>query len=315
VVILVPGAPARSLSPSAARRLLQVIAKEAFDARRADSSDLRRWTCWPLSHRRLRHGLRTGRQQHCGPSGLKLAIRPFRGNAQPGSLVLARGSAPSRRHVRSLPQSRRRRGTSRRRAAGENLQLTSMATKRRTSTTALNEPACWSWEVDDRSLQEAARYSDPNWSSDPRARVRACELVLADWQRWRCAICARTPFARGPNAAARRARQLVIDHDHVSGLIRGILCAGCNHAEGRSSTKAPRYVGYRNRPPAAILGMQVPYFSTFQSSTSRDLVERFRRINEQVTRSRAALDSQTIAIVDELLNIAGMSLGVLREPR
>jgi hypothetical protein len=35
-------------------------------------------------HRRLRHGLRIGRPQHCGPSGLKLAVRPFRGTRSPG---------------------------------------------------------------------------------------------------------------------------------------------------------------------------------------------------------------------------------------
>lgn len=59
-------------------------------------------------------------------------------------------------------------------------------------------------------------------------------------------------------------RALYLDHDHVSGLIRGLLCWGCNAAEGRSATRAYRYLAYRERNPAVILGFAVPYFSTFQ---------------------------------------------------
>jgi hypothetical protein len=138
-------------------------------------------------------------------------------------------------------------------------------------------------------------------------------MVLIEWQKWRCAICGRGPFARGRNARLRYARQLVIDHDHSNGLIRGLLCTGCNHAEGRATTKAARYVGYRQRPPTAILGMTVPYVSSFQPKISKEAaVERFRQISDELAVQRHLLTRETQLLVDELLNIAGRSLGLLQ---
>jgi hypothetical protein len=140
-----------------------------------------------------------------------------------------------------------------------------MTASRRKPATEVDVPACWSWKVDELSASKAIWYSSPSWSSDPKARFQACKMVLEDWQESRCAICARSPRAMGPNARRRYVRQLLVDHDHSTGLIRGLLCAGCNNAEGRASTKAARYVGYRERPPAFILKMSVPYFSSFQN--------------------------------------------------
>jgi DNA-directed RNA polymerase subunit RPC12/RpoP len=36
-----------------------------------------------------------------------------------------------------------------------------------------------------------------------------------------CAICSKTPDAEG--------QRLAVDHDHKTGIIRGILCRYCNH--------------------------------------------------------------------------------------
>jgi hypothetical protein len=73
--------------------------------------------------------------------------------------------------------------------------------------------------------------------------------AIIAWQEGRCAIC---------GAAAL---DLVTDHDHTTALIRGRLCQGCNNNEARSDE--PRYVAYRARPPAAILGVQEVYWSVF----------------------------------------------------
>ncbi|MQY10554.1 hypothetical protein SRB5_06650 [Streptomyces sp. RB5] len=79
------------------------------------------------------------------------------------------------------------------------------------------------------------------------ARGRAPLAVMRGWQDGRCAICG----LRG---------ELVVDHHHVSGLIRGLLCGACNTAEGRRTSLYDQpYGAYRERPPALILGVTEAY--------------------------------------------------------
>lgn len=49
------------------------------------------------------------------------------------------------------------------------------------------------------------------------------EYVLED-QGGKCAICGRPPKPGG--------RRLNIDHDHITGAVRGLLCASCNRMLG-----------------------------------------------------------------------------------
>ena len=44
-------------------------------------------------------------------------------------------------------------------------------------------------------------------------------------QHGRCAICGRIPTGRPPNG-----HLLQVDHDHETGLVRGLLCLRCNRA-------------------------------------------------------------------------------------
>lgn len=75
----------------------------------------------------------------------------------------------------------------------------------------------------------------------------------------RCAICQEN---RG---------RLVIDHDHTTGLVRALLCGGCNrrtpssmeHAPASAFSSAPVVVLYCQLPPAHVVGIRERYVSVF----------------------------------------------------
>lgn len=86
------------------------------------------------------------------------------------------------------------------------------------------DPACWSWPA-------------------------PAGAGLADWQEGRCAICGQHDV-------------LVIDHDHATGLIRGLLCRSCNTCEGLRVGGV--WDKYRGRNPASICGTREPYWHPFE---------------------------------------------------
>jgi Recombination endonuclease VII len=92
-------------------------------------------------------------------------------------------------------------------------------------------PSCHVWQV-------------PSGPVPPHLSATA---ALRRWQAGACAIC-----------SVRRQR-LLVDHDHGTGLVRGLLCTSCNTAEGLQS--APSFVAYRERPPALMLGVEEQYGS------------------------------------------------------
>lgn len=71
---------------------------------------------------------------------------------------------------------------------------------------------------------------------------------LRRFQRGHCANCAQTV-------------RLLVDHDHQTGLVRGLLCNGCNIREGKEITTGvgTEFAQYRSNPPAARLGLKVLY--------------------------------------------------------
>jgi hypothetical protein len=84
-----------------------------------------------------------------------------------------------------------------------------------------------------------------------RSEKRAALDLL---QEGRCAMC-------GAQVA------LVADHDHATGLLRGLLCWPCNVAEGKTVSllavvRDPRCGAYRANPPAACFGWrwELPHF-------------------------------------------------------
>jgi len=106
------------------------------------------------------------------------------------------------------------------------------------------EPDCWSWPV-------------PPYDPDQHPVDR----LLAFHQN-RCAMCGILPGRTEHHE----------DHDHDTGLVRGLLCAACNNYEGstKSSAAAPvrgpsqdrdetLWGRYLQRPPTVILGLEVRY--------------------------------------------------------
>lgn len=93
---------------------------------------------------------------------------------------------------------------------------------------AREKPACWRWKV----------VEVPEGANEVEA--------LHAWQRRRCAICGK-----------EHDRGLYHDHDHDTGLLRGLLCPGCNSHEGLSD--APAYEKYRKLHPTIQLGITVQW--------------------------------------------------------
>lgn len=109
-------------------------------------------------------------------------------------------------------------------------------------------PVCWGWptelptaeSVRQKFFADAERKGytpgqagvlwDLECAAD--ALVGADGGVLARWQDGRCAICGRV-------------RDLVCDHDHATGLVRGWLCNSCNTTEGTNQEPDTIFSLYR----------------------------------------------------------------------
>lgn len=109
------------------------------------------------------------------------------------------------------------------------------------------DPACWSWDppctVEEwRARQEREGYLSPGTLD---LLASAWDGGFDEFHQGRCAICGRTD------------PDLVDDHDHSTGFRRGWLCCSCNVQEGKRH--GGLFEKYRQRPPAVILGVRLPY--------------------------------------------------------
>jgi hypothetical protein len=122
-------------------------------------------------------------------------------------------------------------------------------------------PACWSWAPPTEADRERVRgrYAylvEAMGEGDPLKRTLA-GLVMVDWQQDRCAAC------------ASKTEVLVEDHDHLTGLVRGYLCRGCNTAEGMNGDGARVWREYRERNPASICGIREFYYNWYTKEHAR----------------------------------------------
>lgn len=97
------------------------------------------------------------------------------------------------------------------------------------------------WHAKNKNTINANRNTQA--SRDPQQR-RAYSLkklygitlreydIMANQQNNLCAICQRPPSGKGCHAV------LAVDHDHKSGKVRGLLCAGCNKLLGYAKDNA-----------------------------------------------------------------------------
>ena len=100
-----------------------------------------------------------------------------------------------------------------------------------------SDPACWNWDVPEAPLD-----------NDPIVYLRL-------WQAGHCGFCGK--FMVDNNG-------YYLDHDHDTNLVRGFLCTSCNTEEGFSKSKGTdKFNKYRQRPPAAMLGLEVKYSTTY----------------------------------------------------
>lgn len=73
-----------------------------------------------------------------------------------------------------------------------------------------------------------------------------------------CYICRKAKGMNPDDPKGRGSRRLAVDHNHVTGAVRGLLCSGgdktCNRIIGWLSVEAlRRAVQYEEDPPAAVV--------------------------------------------------------------
>ena len=91
---------------------------------------------------------------------------------------------------------------------------------------------------------------------------------LYDFQAGRCAMC-------GYGDA-----DLVIDHDHQTGMVRGLLCRSCNVSEPHNDHEAWR-LWRAGATPMAMLGIEDEYSAPFYYGPPRQTV-RDQRLSDAV---------------------------------
>ncbi|WP_084614244.1 endonuclease domain-containing protein [Nakamurella lactea] len=104
----------------------------------------------------------------------------------------------------------------------------------------------------------SGRYAWPVFYDPGSAFGRIRIALIEDLGPW-CHLC------------GRQQDHLVVDHDHTTGLVRGLLCIGCNAWVDRCEHDGPgcAFVQYRGQPPAEHLGLTYPSWRSRQPNSRR----------------------------------------------
>lgn len=131
------------------------------------------------------------------------------------------------------------------------------------------DPICWRWIIPsnpdewmhsrERTLEEQlVEQALGPLASDPESKAAT---LLVHWQDGRCAICGHR-------------RDLVEDHDHATGMIRGWLCYGCNTKEGIYRDPDTLFGKYRERHPTKMLGLRLRRWDPIVKDYARPAAQR-----------------------------------------
>ncbi|HTJ72704.1 MAG TPA: endonuclease domain-containing protein [Actinospica sp.] len=144
------------------------------------------------------------------------------------------------------------------------------------------EPACWSWripELHDASdeLLGSLEQHPLILAYDPQFDRRARRLLSGDAR----AVFRFVAFHDGRCAVCADEEELVVDHDHWTGLVRGLLCGSCNSSEAGSRLGDSRvFSRYRRKPPAAILA----YFESYSGTGISQIMRRVTQLESEHAR-------------------------------
>lgn len=117
------------------------------------------------------------------------------------------------------------------------------------------------------------------------SQVAIVRLRLANAQNQRCALCG-APFGK------KAPMDPVLDHDHNTGAIRGVLHRGCNSLLGKVENNAPRYgvrdlFAFGSGLQAYLVKHQVPVTDLIHPTYKTEDEKRLAR-NARARKARAA---------------------------
>lgn len=121
----------------------------------------------------------------------------------------------------------------------------------------------------DRELQNKRRKDDPDVllkQRNSRYNVSKDQFIeIYNYQNGKCATC---PYEFG----SIYSNKIYRDHEHVSGLVRGLLCSYCNQLLGRLEQRAfniSNYISYVQRPTTNNLGLSIKVTESLHKETRK----------------------------------------------